>query len=148
MTESVGSAASTISEHELLTELVPSPVSYRVLRPPQVMDPGPEGLPLLLMLHGGGDSAEFLATMRPLFDGLWADGTLPPMVVATPSAGRSFYLDYFDGSQLWEQFLLDVEAGRPHQYDFMAGVRGLQLVEAGYQSSNEGRRVELPRAPK
>jgi pimeloyl-ACP methyl ester carboxylesterase len=107
MTESVGSAASTISEHELLTELVPSPVSYRVLRPPQVMDPGPEGLPLLLMLHGGGDSAEFLATVRPLFDGLWADGTLPPMLVATPSAGRSFYLDYFDRSQLWEQFLLD-----------------------------------------
>jgi predicted dehydrogenase len=48
----------------------------------------------------------------------------------------------------WEQFLLDVESGRPHQYDFMAGVRGLQLVEAGYQSSNEGRRVELPQAPK
>ena len=45
----------------------------------------------------------------------------------------------------WEQFLRDVHAGRPHCYDLAAGVRGLQLVEAGLQSSVEGRRVELGR---
>ncbi|MBF4574267.1 Gfo/Idh/MocA family oxidoreductase [Herbiconiux sp. VKM Ac-1786] len=43
----------------------------------------------------------------------------------------------------WEQFLQDVAAGRPHPYDLAAGVRGLQLVDAGLQSSNEGRRVEI-----
>lgn len=43
----------------------------------------------------------------------------------------------------WEQFLLDVHAGRPHGYDFAAGVRGLELVDAGLQSSREGRRVTL-----
>ncbi|GAA5108701.1 Gfo/Idh/MocA family oxidoreductase [Alloalcanivorax gelatiniphagus] len=43
----------------------------------------------------------------------------------------------------WEQFLLDVHAGRPHGYDFAAGVRGLELVDAGLLSSAEGRRVEL-----
>ena len=43
----------------------------------------------------------------------------------------------------WEQFLLDVHAGRPHRYDFSAGVRGLELVDAGLQSSAEGRRVVL-----
>lgn len=43
----------------------------------------------------------------------------------------------------WEQFLLDVHEGRPHRYDFMAGVRGLQLVDAGLTSSNEGRRVAI-----
>jgi predicted dehydrogenase len=43
----------------------------------------------------------------------------------------------------WEQFLLDVVAGRPHPYDFAAGVRGLQLVEAGLRSSAEGRRIEM-----
>ena len=31
----------------------------------------------------------------------------------------------------WEQFLSDVDAGRPHSYDLAAGVRGLQLAEAG-----------------
>ncbi|MCU1525466.1 MAG: glucose-fructose oxidoreductase [Microbacteriaceae bacterium] len=43
----------------------------------------------------------------------------------------------------WEEFITDVDAGRPHAYDFMAGVRGLQLVEAGLLSSDEGRRVEI-----
>ncbi|SEQ43997.1 Gfo/Idh/MocA family protein [Microlunatus flavus] len=41
----------------------------------------------------------------------------------------------------WEQFLTDVDAGRPHAYDLAAGVRGLQLATAGLQSSAEGRRV-------
>lgn len=43
----------------------------------------------------------------------------------------------------WEQFLRDVDANRPHGYDLAAGVRGLQLVEAGLRSSEEGRRVEI-----
>jgi predicted dehydrogenase len=43
----------------------------------------------------------------------------------------------------WEEFIKDVDAGRPHAYDFMAGVRGLQLVEAGLASSAEGRRIEI-----
>ena len=46
----------------------------------------------------------------------------------------------------WERYLEDVDAGRQHEYDFMAGVRGLQLVEAGLRSSREGRRVEIQRA--
>ncbi|WP_210438839.1 Gfo/Idh/MocA family protein [Nocardioides xinjiangensis] len=43
----------------------------------------------------------------------------------------------------WEQYLLDVHHGRPHRYDFAAGVRGLELVDAGLTSSREGRRVTL-----
>jgi len=43
----------------------------------------------------------------------------------------------------WEQFLLDVDAGRPHLYDFAAGASGLRLVEAALTSAAQGRRVEL-----
>jgi len=46
----------------------------------------------------------------------------------------------------WEEFVEDVVAGRPHRYDFMAGVRGLQLVAAGLESSVEGRRVQMTSA--
>ncbi len=46
----------------------------------------------------------------------------------------------------WERFLLDVHHGRPHQFDLAAGVRGLELVDAGLVSSEEGRRVQLPGA--
>ncbi|AQA02991.1 oxidoreductase [Mycobacterium sp. MS1601] len=48
----------------------------------------------------------------------------------------------------WEQYLTDVLDGRPHPYDFMSAVRGLQLVEAGLTSSAEGRRVELKKLGK
>ncbi len=92
----------TLVQGTIDTDLVPSPVSYRVLHP----DGPTAGLPLLLFLHGGGGSDDFLVAMRPIFERAWADGSLPPLVVATPSAGRSFYLDRFDGSQRWEQFLL------------------------------------------
>lgn len=88
------------------TRLVPSPVEVRVLRPGGSAGEA-DDLPLLLLLHGGGDSASFLDGLIPLFDRLWAAGELPPVVVATPSAGRSFYLDRADGSQRWETFLAD-----------------------------------------
>jgi predicted dehydrogenase len=45
----------------------------------------------------------------------------------------------------WEQFLSDVEAGRAHSYDLAAGVRGLQLADAGLESSAQGRRVAIDR---
>ena len=63
-------------------------------------------LPLLLFLHGGGGDKTFLVRMRSLFDEMWKAGTLPPMVVVTPSASRSFYMDYKDGSQKWETFIV------------------------------------------
>ena len=43
----------------------------------------------------------------------------------------------------WEQFLSDVDAGRAHSYDLAAGVRGLQLAEAGLESSAQGRRMAI-----
>lgn len=43
----------------------------------------------------------------------------------------------------WEQFIRYVEGDGEHPYDFMAGVRGVRLAEAGLTSSAEGRRVEL-----
>jgi predicted dehydrogenase len=45
----------------------------------------------------------------------------------------------------WEQFLSDVDGGRPHAFDLAAGVRGLQLADAGLTSSVEGRRVAIDR---
>ena len=43
----------------------------------------------------------------------------------------------------WEEYLLDVAAGRPHSFDFASAVRGLELVEAGLRSSAEGRRIVM-----
>jgi predicted dehydrogenase len=43
----------------------------------------------------------------------------------------------------WQQFIRDVAEGRPHQYDFLAGAKGVRLAQAGLQSSAQGRRVQL-----
>jgi predicted dehydrogenase len=43
----------------------------------------------------------------------------------------------------WQRFIRDVAEGRPHQYDFLAGAKGVRLAQAGLQSSAEGRRVQL-----
>ena len=43
----------------------------------------------------------------------------------------------------WEQFLRYVAGDGNHPFDFLAGVRGVRLAEAGLRSSAEGRRVAL-----
>ncbi|RSM63025.1 oxidoreductase [Amycolatopsis sp. WAC 01376] len=43
----------------------------------------------------------------------------------------------------WEQFVRHVVEDAPHPYDFMAGVRGIRLAEAGLESSRENRRISL-----
>ncbi|RSM76617.1 oxidoreductase [Amycolatopsis sp. WAC 01375] len=43
----------------------------------------------------------------------------------------------------WEQFVRHVVDDAPHPYDFMAGVRGIRLAEAGLESSRENRRISL-----
>jgi pimeloyl-ACP methyl ester carboxylesterase len=134
------STTSLLSTHELETGLVPSPVAYRLLRPSPAFGPAlTPGLdyPLLLCLHGGNGSADFLDTLTPIFKTLWADGTLPPMVVATPSAGRSFYLDRFDGTVLWESFLLSEFI--PHLIDTTgAGRKGVAVALAGVSMGGLG----------
>lgn len=98
-------AASQLLDAKLDTKLVPGPLEYAVLLP-EGYETAKEPLPLLLFLHGGGGDKSFLNRMRPIIDEMWKAGALPPMVVVTPSAGRSFYMDYKDGSQKWETFLV------------------------------------------
>jgi S-formylglutathione hydrolase len=100
-----GVSASQLVDAKVETKLVPGPVEYAVLLP-ESYEAAKDPLPLLLFLHGGGGDRSFLARMRPVFDEMWKAGALPPMVVVTPSAARSFYMDYRDGSQKWETFIV------------------------------------------
>jgi S-formylglutathione hydrolase len=97
---------------ELRSSFLPDPVPYAVLTP----DGQPSGasLPLCLFLMGGGGSRQNLIDCQPLFDNWWADGSLPPMVVATPSPAMSYYVDDSNAGIEWGAFLAD---------DFPAHVR-------------------------
>jgi S-formylglutathione hydrolase len=99
-------ASSQLLDRELESDLVPGPVEFYVLLPPGYATSG-ERYPLVLDLHGGGGSRVNLERQRPLFDELWSDGRIRPMVVAMPSVTpRCFYMDSRDGSQRWESFIL------------------------------------------
>ena len=97
--------ASQLVESKIETKLLPAPVEFNVLLP-DGYDTAKEPLPLLFFLHGGGGDRSFLTRMRGIVDDMWKQGTLPKLVVVTPSAGRSFYMDYKDGSQKWESFIV------------------------------------------
>ena len=44
----------------------------------------------------------------------------------------------------WEQFIRHVVEDAPHEFDFLAGARGVRLAQAGLESSRTGARVALP----
>lgn len=91
---------------DLDTGLVPEAVPYAVLLPPGYGEG--EAMPLCLMLHGGGGNRDMLVGFKATFDAWWADGSVPPMVVATASTGElSFYLDHPDGRTRWETFVAE-----------------------------------------
>ena len=89
---------------EIATKLVPGPAKYTVLLPPGY-GTSKDAYPLLLLLHGGDGDNGFLSKMKPTIEAAWAAGDLPPLVVVTPDAQRSLYMDYRDGSQKWETFI-------------------------------------------
>ncbi len=86
---------------KLATNLVPDDLQYAVLLP-DGYDEKSGPYPLMYFLHGGGQDHELLSRIRPTFEGVWDSGQLPPTVIVMPSAGRSLYMDFKDGSQRWE----------------------------------------------
>lgn len=96
--------------HDLVSRNLPETVPYALVTPPGYKNSGP--LPLCLMLMGGGGSRQNLVDCQPLFDAWWSDGSIPPMVFATPSAGMSYYLEDPEGGVRWDSFL--VEEFVPH----------------------------------
>lgn len=85
------------------TSLVPGGCKDAILSP----EDNPGGLPFLLLLHGGGGDRRFLATMQPLVEEAVHNGWIDSMVVLTPSAGKSYYLDYQDGSERCESMIMN-----------------------------------------
>src|SRR5271168_1055815 len=96
---------SHVELHELKSAYLPEAVPYAVITPPGYEQSAP--LPLCLVLMGGGGSRQSLADTRPRFDSWWSDGSLPRMVLATPSAGMSYYVELPEGPLRWDSFLAE-----------------------------------------
>ena len=92
---------STVTLHEISSKHLPEPVPYAVLAP---REEGP--MPLCLLLLGAGGTRDSLFDLQPVFDGWWAEGVVPRMIVATPSAGLDYYIEDPAGPLRWDSFLV------------------------------------------
>ena len=95
---------SHIDLSDLTTTHVPGPVPSAAITPPGYDGSAP--VPLCLLLMGGGGSRQSLVDCQSLFDQWWSEGSLAPMVFATPSAGMSYYHEVPAGDR-WESFILE-----------------------------------------
>jgi S-formylglutathione hydrolase len=74
-----------------------------------------ERYPLLIQLHGGGGSNKDMENdpvisvgggLGGLLDQAIENGLIAPVLSVMPSTGRSFYMNFKDGSQKWEDFVM------------------------------------------
>jgi len=87
------------------TSLVPSPVEFAVIAPDGFQKM--QNLPLVLNLHGGGGNRDGLLRQANQWQALWESGAIPPAVVVMPSVtARGFYMNFKDGSERWEDFIM------------------------------------------
>lgn len=99
-------SASVLETITLETELVPGSVDVAVLLPPGYKA-NSKPIRLLLWLHGGPDDCSYLdRELRPVIEAAWKRQELESLVVVVPSARRSFYMDYRDGSEKWETLIM------------------------------------------
>jgi S-formylglutathione hydrolase len=96
----------TIGFHDLASSNVPGDVGVAIYEPPGYDPARAEAYPLLLWLHGGNGSEKDLLFFKSVFDREIASGRVPPLVIATPSGRRSLYMEYLDGSERWESYIL------------------------------------------
>jgi S-formylglutathione hydrolase len=117
-------------EHRIDTEWVPGSAEFTMLLPPTYNNTN-KVYPLLFWLHGGGGDNGFLNRTGPIFESGWKDGTVPEMIVVTPNANRSFYLDYKSGKEKWESLITkeilpyvrkQYRATKSFKYTFIGGI--------------------------
>ena len=90
---------------QLESTLVPGPVEYALIAPAGFEKM--KDLPLILNLHGGQGDREGLIRQQPIWDEMWASKQIAPAIVVMPSVTkRGFYMNFKDGSEKWEDFII------------------------------------------
>ena len=102
----------TLIEATVPSTNVPAPVPITYYLPKNYDANREERYPLLIQLHGGGGSNKDMGGlsvgggMGGQLDQAIENGLVAPMVSVMPSVGRSFYMNFRDGSEKWEDFVM------------------------------------------
>ena len=91
----------TLELHDLKSTVRGEEVPAAVVLPPGY-DRNGEPLPLLISLHGGGDSRDHIVEFFPLFQRMFDKQVLPPLVIVGFSSGPG---SWYGGT--WEEFVVD-----------------------------------------
>ena len=132
---------STITLHDISSPYLPAPVSYAVLSPSLE-----EPVPLCILLLGAGGTCDSLFDLQELFDTCWAEGSVPHMMIVTPTPGLDYYLEEPAGRIRWDSFLAtDFVPHLRSAYNLSdAGVAAMQpMLEPGLSESKVGPRNRL-----
>jgi S-formylglutathione hydrolase FrmB len=103
-THAAGRAECRAVPSKILSRSVP----YCVLLPPNYDTGGTAHYPILYFLHGLGENEQFLLNSGGwnLIQDLWDEKRIGEFLIATPSAGRTFYVNARDGKVRYEDFLI------------------------------------------
>ena len=105
----------TLIEAAVPSTNVPAPVPITYYLPENYDASRAERYPLLIQLHGGGGSNKDMENdpvisvgggLGGLLDQAIENGLIAPVLSVMPSTGRSFYMNFKDGSQKWEDFVM------------------------------------------
>ena len=111
------------------TKNVAGPVDVAVYLPAGYDAKRAQPYPLIIQLHGGGGSSAAMTGMAETLEAGIKAGLVPASVSVMPSAGRSFYMDYRDGSQKWETFVVgDLLAWMRAGYNVPKGREGTLIT--------------------
>ena len=87
--------------HEIESKVMGHPVEISVVLPPN-FDSVKDSLPLLISLHGGGGDRSDLFDSMNVWESLWENGDIPPLVMVSFSSGP---VSWYGGK--WEQFVVE-----------------------------------------
>lgn len=103
-----GSASGRVDCLSLPSKILGHPVGYCVILPPTYDAIESRSYPVLYLLHGLGDNEQFLIHTGGfnLIQDLWDRGDLGELLIVTPAANTSFYINSRDGHQRYEDFFM------------------------------------------
>ncbi len=117
------------SEATVQSDFAPGPVAISVYTPPGYDPDREDPYPLVIQLHGGGGSNENMERMARFLEQAITEDRIEPAVSVMPSVGRSFYMDFKDGSQKWESFITqDLLAYMRETYNVTPGREGTLIT--------------------
>jgi S-formylglutathione hydrolase FrmB len=120
-------ATGRVECNSLPSKILGRSVNYCVILPPSYDAEKARRYPVLYFFHGLGDNEQMFihAGGFNLIEDMWERKQLGEFLIATPSAGATFYINSYDAKVRYEDFLIR---------EFLPGIESRYRVKAGRAS--------------